>query len=754
RGRLALTDLPLHHSDVASADARLQARRSSRPSEGLGASLTSVFAGEYAAAALCKLLADVLKYIPPLLLSLLLSGLKGGSDQSDTASTLYLYCVALSLPAVAMIQAQAPALAPPRKREATRFLRWRRTPPLPAHATTKPADDGKDFPCQAIMVNQYFWRILRLGVLVRGTAAAAIYRRTLQFRLREGADGGQLANIISSDCGRLNTVCGSLCTLWSSPLQLLIALSMLWRALGPPVLAGGAVILLLWPLQLAISRGLAAQRNRRASTATLLLSLPAYLLSTDARLKVCEAALVAAKALKLQGWEELYEGETAAARKREMWALRREAALKAANLLLVTMAPTLVSLCSFTALALSGVALEPSTVFSSLALFNSLRAPLSALPDLFSALAHARVALRRIEATLTHHSCATPYIDPNSAGVGEKGCGQELSEGEGEEEKSGRGGGEGVKRGEAGEGDVLIVMLDATFCWGLRPSTTTLSPKLGAAMGKEMGEGKEQNEVAMDLKVPKGGEDKWGEEEEPEGGGSPWLLRSLNLRLGGGQLVAVVGGMGEGKSSVLKAMMGEMLRLAGEMRMPGGRVGYCGQQVWLARATIRENILFGLPLERRRYASVLSAVGLTSDVASWPLGDMTEAGERGVALSGGQQARVALARVLYSRPPVILLDDPLAALDPPLASHVWAHAIRAEASRGAAVVVACGSPQQAMKADFIYVIQKGEFVQASAAVAYHCFETAKSAFTRDAVLAVTASAVSKPLLAWRFRSHF
>lgn len=52
------------------------------------------------------------------------------------------------------------------------------------------------------MVNQYFWRILRLGVLVRGTTAAAIYRRTLQFRLREGADGGQLANIISSDCGR------------------------------------------------------------------------------------------------------------------------------------------------------------------------------------------------------------------------------------------------------------------------------------------------------------------------------------------------------------------------------------------------------------------------------------------------------------------------------------------------------------------------------------------------------------------------
>ena len=130
------------------------------------------------------------------------------------------------------------------------------------------------------------------------------------------------------------------------------------------------------------------------------------------------------------------------ARHAEQAALRWEAWLKAANIILVTVAPTLVSLATFACVAFSGISLHASTVFASLALFNLLRSPLSALPELFAALAHARVALARLGAVL---------VDGEGEGVGAGG-----GEGEGGElgrrwvDKEGGGGGDGVRRADTG----------------------------------------------------------------------------------------------------------------------------------------------------------------------------------------------------------------------------------------------------------------------------------------------------------------
>ena len=240
---------------------------------------------------------------------------------------------------------------------------------------------------QAVLVNQYFWRVLQLGVLVRSALAAGVCRRALRYRLCERVDGGRLSNMIASDCARVNTAIGSVCMLWSAPLQLGIALALLWRALGPATLGGLGIMVALVPLQLLISRALTRLRARTAA-------------ATDARLRRAEAALRASRAVKLHGWEELCADDVLDARRAELRLLRLESLVKSLNMMLVTIAPTLVSLCTFTALALSGGALHASTVFSSIALFNALRAPLSALPDLFASLAHARVALSRLQAVL------------------------------------------------------------------------------------------------------------------------------------------------------------------------------------------------------------------------------------------------------------------------------------------------------------------------------------------------------------------
>ena len=128
-------------------------------------------------------------------------------------------------------------------------------------------------------------------------------------------------------------------------------------------------------------------------------------------------------------------------------------------------------------------------------------------------------------------------------------------------------------------------------------------------------------------------------------------------------LTVITGKVGAGKTALLQALMGELDNLAGSVAKSNGMVGYCGQTPWLQSMNIRENILFSSLLEDDRYKQVLEACALTPDLASFKDGDLSNIGENGIGLSGGQKARVALARAVYSRAKILLLDDPLSALD-------------------------------------------------------------------------------------------
>jgi ABC-type Mn2+/Zn2+ transport system ATPase subunit len=139
-------------------------------------------------------------------------------------------------------------------------------------------------------------------------------------------------------------------------------------------------------------------------------------------------------------------------------------------------------------------------------------------------------------------------------------------------------------------------------------------------------------------------------------------LRELNLEVRRGQLVAVVGPVGSGKSSFLAALLGEMNLLGGEVSLVGS-IAYCEQRPWILNATVEQNILFGEPMNVRRFDAAIYAANLEDDIKVLPGGIQTEIGERGINLSGGQKARVALARAVYKNCDVYLLDDPLSAVD-------------------------------------------------------------------------------------------
>jgi ABC-type multidrug transport system fused ATPase/permease subunit len=140
------------------------------------------------------------------------------------------------------------------------------------------------------------------------------------------------------------------------------------------------------------------------------------------------------------------------------------------------------------------------------------------------------------------------------------------------------------------------------------------------------------------------------------------VLRDVSLVMDPG-LTVIYGKVGAGKTALLQALLGELDQLNGVSEIPNEMIGYFSQTPWLQSMSIRDNILFFSPYQEQRYQKVLDTCALLPDLTNFNHGDHSLIGENGIGLSGGQKARVALARAIYSRSKILLLDDPLSALD-------------------------------------------------------------------------------------------
>eukprot|EP01135_Chromosphaera_perkinsii_P000783 Nk52_evm71s151 gene=Nk52_evmTU71s151 len=139
-------------------------------------------------------------------------------------------------------------------------------------------------------------------------------------------------------------------------------------------------------------------------------------------------------------------------------------------------------------------------------------------------------------------------------------------------------------------------------------------------------------------------------------------LKNINLDVKKGELVAVVGQTGSGKSSLVMAILNEIECMSGSTSF-NGKIAYVSQQAWIMNATIRDNILFGKPFDEARYKKVCQVCCLAPDFKLFDAGDMVEIGEKGINMSGGQKQRISLARAVYQDADIIIMDDPLSAVD-------------------------------------------------------------------------------------------
>lgn len=210
-------------------------------------------------------------------------------------------------------------------------------------------------------------------------------------------------------------------------------------------------------------------------------------------------------------------------------------------------------------------------------------------------------------------------------------------------------------------------------------------------------------------------------------------IRDLNLKVHRGEFICIIGGVGSGKSSLLSALLGDMIYISDETIQEfqgklfndvrhdiiertmnergivklGGTVSYVQQQPWIQNKTIRDNILFGLPMDERKYNQTIELCELANDLEILPGGDLTEIGEKGINLSGGQKARVSLARAVYADSDILLMDDPISALDSNVKKSIFKNLFCGEL-RGKTRVLVTHAVEFLEKVDRIIVMEKGK----------------------------------------------
>ncbi|EDV94851.1 probable multidrug resistance-associated protein lethal(2)03659 [Drosophila grimshawi] len=183
-------------------------------------------------------------------------------------------------------------------------------------------------------------------------------------------------------------------------------------------------------------------------------------------------------------------------------------------------------------------------------------------------------------------------------------------------------------------------------------------------------------------------------------------LDNINLKLGRQQLVAVIGPVGASKSSLIQSILGELPAQKGSLKV-NGKFSYAAQGPWLFTGTVRENILFGLTLDKHRYRTVVRKCALERDFELLPQGDKTIVGERGASLSGGQKARISLARAVYRRADIYLLDDPLSAVDTHVGRHLFDQCMKGYL-KSELVILVTHQLQFLEHADQIIIMDKGK----------------------------------------------
>jgi ABC-type multidrug transport system fused ATPase/permease subunit len=195
------------------------------------------------------------------------------------------------------------------------------------------------------------------------------------------------------------------------------------------------------------------------------------------------------------------------------------------------------------------------------------------------------------------------------------------------------------------------------------------------------------------------------------GDGKNLVLKDVNFSANKGELTCIVGRVGSGKSSLLQAILGDLHKIAGEV-VVHGTTAYVAQTPWIMNSSVKDNITFGYRYDPIFYEQTVKACALVDDIAILPDGDQTLVGERGISLSGGQKARIALARAVYARADVYILDDVLSAVDQHVGRHIINNVLGPRGLlAGKARVLATNAIPVLREAEYVVLVRDGRILE-------------------------------------------
>ena len=438
-----------------------------------------------------------------------------------------------------------------------------------------------------------------------------------------GWSNGTVVTLMSVDTMRVDQASGMFHLVWTAPLACIVTLVLLLVNLTYSALAGFGLLIIGLPL---LTRAVKRLFSRRRAINKI----------TDQRVSLTQEVLAAAKFVKLFGWESAFLNRLSEIRSREIRSIQVLLAIRnAINAVSMSM-PIFASMLAFITYSLTSHSLNPAHVFSSLALFNSLRLPLNLLPLVIGQVIDAWSSIYRIQQYL-------------------------LSEEQEEEAKP------------DATMDDAVAMTNADFTWERTvtqgPEQAKMSRKKKTKEEKKVEKSAHKQAIKDEQAAARGKALKGPGVSEEIGlddsstlaeDAEPFKLQNMNFSIGRNELVAVIGSVGSGKSSLLAALAGDMRQTRGKMKLGASRA-FCPQYAWIQNTTVKENILFGKGVERSWYERVIEACALQADLDMLPIGDNTEIGERGITVSGGQKQRLNIARAIYFDADLILMDDPLSA---------------------------------------------------------------------------------------------
>lgn len=497
--------------------------------------------------------------------------------------------------------------------------------------------------------NHFFYRSMLTGAQAKSVLTKAILEKSfhLSAESKHKYPAGKITSMMGTDLARIDFALGFQPFLFTFPIPIGVAIAILVVNIGVSALVGIALLLIFMGAVAFLTKSLFAFRAKANSY-------------TDSRVDHIKEALANLKIIKFYSWEPPYHENISNIRSEEMKIIYKMQLLRN---IVTAFAMSLTLIASMVAfLVLYGVSngkRNPANIFSSISLFNVLTQQLIMLPLALSSGADAFLGVTRVGDFL-----GSSELDEESVRI------QATAEKQAEMEKSG----------------IAIEVNDASFEWETFEEEED-DLKVKEKLDEEKAKAKIQatsdttaiaEGVVEEIKIEEVSEVKSTAELESESDSSTMNekfsgLNNIDFQIKKNEFVVITGLIGSGKSSLLNAISGFMKRTSGEICVDGSLL-LCGYP-WVQNATVKDNILFGEELDEEKYKQVVYACSLESDLDILPAGDKTEIGERGITLSGGQKARINLARAVYANKDIILLDDVLSAVDARVGKHIMENCI-------------------------------------------------------------------------------